>query len=44
MIENVRPENVLPSLELFRSSNDTLKGMAEAIPGKTEANYSNQVR
>ena len=46
MTDNGRLENVHPSLEFARVSNHALKILQwlKQIPGKIEANYSNEVR
>ena len=46
MTENARIENVHPSFELVRISNHALKVLQwlKQIPGKIEANYSNELR
>ena len=45
MTDNARLENVHPSLDLVRISNYALKVLQwlKQIPGKIEANYSNEV-
>ena len=46
MTDNARLEIVHPSLELVRIPNHALKVLKwlKQIPGKIEANYSNEVR